>query len=187
MSTRTTSKTGWTMPSLGQDALWGAAAFEMPPMGTPGRDVLRGGDGVDGIMGFGGNDTIYGNGGNDAIMGNEGNDKLYGGAGADHFRFDTKLNAKTNVDRIMDFTPNEDVLELARSPFSKAGKAGSVLKESAFYVGKKAHDKDDRIIYDKKTGSLYYDKDGKGGAEQIKFATLYKKPIIAHDDFVIAY
>jgi Ca2+-binding RTX toxin-like protein len=188
MSTTTISRTGWTMPAVDErNTLWGAAAFALPPIGTPGNDVLKGDDGVNGIPGFGGNDTIYGYGNNDAIMGGAGNDRLYGGTGADHFRFDTKLNAKTNVDKIMDFKPNEDIIELARSPFSKAGKAGAVLKKAAFYAGTKAHDKDDRIIYDKKTGSLYYDQDGKGGATQIKFATIANKVTLAHDDFVISY
>ncbi|MBF9195111.1 calcium-binding protein [Microvirga sp. BT290] len=177
------------MPGVGekQDALWGAAALKPPPFGTPGNDVLKGDNGVNGIPGFGGNDTIYGYGSNDAIMGGAGNDKLYGGSGSDHFRFDTRLNAKTNVDKIMDFKPNEDIIELARSPFSKVGKAGAVLKEAAFYAGTKAHDKDDRIIYDKKTGSLYYDADGKGGTAQIKFATIANKVTLAYDDFVIAF
>ncbi|MFC1455228.1 M10 family metallopeptidase C-terminal domain-containing protein [Microvirga arabica] len=189
MSTRTTSRTGWTMPAVDEQntTLWGAAALAIPPIGTPGNDVLKGDSGVNGIPGFGGNDTIYGYGGNDAIMGGAGNDKLYGGAGSDHFRFDTRLNATTNVDKIMDFKSGVDVIELSRSIFGRAGKAGLELKEAAFYAGKKAHDKDDRIIYDKKTGSLYYDKDGIGGTAQIKFATIANKVKLVHDDFVIAY
>jgi Ca2+-binding RTX toxin-like protein len=184
MSTNTTLRTGWTMPAVDEaKALWGAAAFQLPPIGTPGNDVLKGDSAVNGIPGFGGNDTIYGYGGNDAIMGGAGNDKLYGGAGSDHFRFDTRLNAKTNVDKIMDFKSNADVIELYRGIFSKAGRG--VLKEVAFHLGAKAHDKDDRIIYDKKTGSLYYDKDGLGGTAQIKFAVLANKTTIAYDDFYI--
>ncbi|MFC5085778.1 M10 family metallopeptidase C-terminal domain-containing protein [Microvirga arabica] len=100
----------------------GAAAFALPPIGTPGNDVLKGDSGVNGIPGFGGNDTIYGYGGNDAIMGGAGNDRLYGGAGSDHFRFDTRLNAKTNVDKIMDFKSGVDVIELARSIFGRAAR-----------------------------------------------------------------
>jgi Ca2+-binding RTX toxin-like protein len=187
MSTRNTSKTGWSMPSVvqEQDALWGAASTSLPPIGTPGNDVLRGDDGINGFYGMGGNDTLYGYGGYDALAGGAGNDKLYGGRGNDNFIFESKLNAKTNVDRIMDFRSSEDdMISLSRSVFKKAGSFGG-LKEAAFYAGKKAHDKDDRIIYDKKTGSLYYDADGTGKTAQIKFATVYNKTTLTHDDFAI--
>ncbi|MBB3019865.1 Ca2+-binding RTX toxin-like protein [Microvirga lupini] len=186
MSTRNTSNGTWSMPSVGQDqdALWGAASTGLPPMGTPGNDVLRGDDGINGFYGMGGNDTIYGYGDYDAIAGGTGNDKLYGGAGKDNFIFESRLNAKTNVDRIMDFKAADDTISLSRSIFKKAGSYGG-LKEAAFYAGKKAHDKDDRIIYDKKTGSLYYDADGTGKIAQIKFAILNNKTKITHDDFAI--
>ncbi|MEE1656936.1 calcium-binding protein [Microvirga sp. CF3062] len=185
MSTKTTSKTNWTMPSLsqGQDALWGAAAYELPPMGTPKNDVLKGTNSLDGFYGQAGNDVIYGYGGGDVLAGGTGNDKIYGGAGKDTFFFDSKLNATTNVDKIMDFKAADDIMSLTRSIFKTISRGA--LKETAFYVGKKAHDEDDRIIYDKKTGSLFYDKDGAGGAAQIKFATLVNKTAITHMDFVI--
>jgi Ca2+-binding RTX toxin-like protein len=186
MSTKTTSTTAWTMSSLGQNALWSTAgAYELPPIGTTGNDVLRGDDGINGLYGDKGNDVLYGYGDYDAMVGGAGNDKLYGGAGNDNFIFLAKLNAKTNVDRIMDFSVAEDdMISLNRSIFKKAGSFGG-LKEKAFWAGKKAHDKDDRIIYDQKTGSLYYDADGTGKTAQIKFAILNNKVKITHDDFAI--
>ena len=187
MSGKNSQKTGWTFPSIGQDqdALWGAATAALPPMGTPRADVLKGTDGIDGFYGMGGNDIIYGYGGYDALAGGTGNDRLYGGKGNDNFIFESKLNAKTNVDRIMDFKSSEDdTISLSRSVFKKTGSYGA-LKEAAFYAGRKAHDKDDRIIYDKKTGSLYYDPDGTGSAAQIKFAILANKAAITHADFAI--
>ena len=54
----------------------------------------------------------------------------------------------------------------------KTGKLGS----DTFHKGKAAADAEDRVIYDSKTGALYYDPDGVGGASQIKFAVLSKKP-----------
>ena len=63
-------------------------------------------------------------------------------------------------------------------------KAGA-LKASMFYAGKKAHDKDDRVIYDKKTGSLYYDADGTGKSKAVKFATVKKGTFIDHHDFLV--
>jgi Ca2+-binding RTX toxin-like protein len=185
MSTKTTSKTSWTMPSLGQGqgALWGAAAYKPPPMGTPKNDVLKGTNSLDGFYGQAGNDVIYGYGGGDVLAGGTGNDKIYGGTGKDSFYFDSKLNATTNVDQIMDFKPADDIMSLTRSIFKTISRGP--MKEAAFYEGKKAHDKDDRIIYDKKTGALYYDKDGAGGTAQIKFATLVNKAAIDHMDFLI--
>jgi Ca2+-binding RTX toxin-like protein len=186
MSTKMISRTGWTLPSAGtgQDALWGAAAAALPPFGTPGSDILKGTSRMDGFYGQGGNDVIYGYGGNDAIAGGTGNDKLYGGTGQDTFLFTDKLNARTNVDRIMDFKAVDDMFSLARSAFSKIGRGP--LKEAAFHLVKKAHDADDRIVYDKATGTLYYDPDGTGAAAQIKFAILANKTTITHKDFVIA-
>jgi Ca2+-binding RTX toxin-like protein len=185
MSTKTNSQTNWAFPSTGQgqDALWGAAAMRLP-IGTPKNDVLRGDNGFNGIYAGPGNDIIYGLGGQDALAGGTGNDKIYGGKGTDTFFFETRLNARTNVDKIMDFKAADDIISLSRLIFKKAGPAGG-LQETAFHVGRKAHDADDRIIYDKKTGALYYDPDGNGRAAQIKFAILVNKTTITHDDFAI--
>ena len=185
MSTKINSKTSWAFPSTGQaqDALWGAAAMALPPIGTRGNDVLRGTNGMDGFYAGPGNDVIYGRGGQDAITGGTGNDRLYGGTGPDSFFFDAKLNARTNVDKIMDFKSVDDTLVLSRLIFKKLPAGG--LAETAFHVGKKAVDADDRIIYDKKTGALYYDPDGTGSAAKVKFAVLANKTTITHDDFAI--
>ena len=60
------------------------------------------------------------------------------------------------------------------------------LKKSSFWTGSKAHDKDDRIIYNKKAGDLYYDADGSGSRKAIKFADLDKNlKMTANDFFVI--
>jgi Ca2+-binding RTX toxin-like protein len=184
MSTRTNLKTGWTMPAVDeQTAFWGTAAYKLPPFGTPGNDVLRGDNGLNGIYGGPGRDTIYGLGGQDALAGGTGNDKLYGGKGQDNFIFDTKPNTTTNIDKIMDFKAVDDMISLASRHYKKISVGG--LKEEAFHLGKKAHDADDRIIYDKGTGSLYYDPDGTGSAARIKFAVLANKATISHIDIVI--
>jgi Ca2+-binding RTX toxin-like protein len=195
MSTKTNSETGWTFPSVsqGQDALWGnnPAAIALPPgydvkRGTNGANVLRGSDEkMDAIDGRGGNDTIYGYGNLDYIMGGLGNDRIYLGAEQDVVYFNTKLDARTNVDRVMDFKSGEDQIGLARSVFKKLG-SGFALKQSAFWTGKNAHDKDDRIIYDKATGSLYYDPDGTGSAAKIKFAILSNKAALSYKDLWVA-
>jgi Ca2+-binding RTX toxin-like protein len=113
-----------------------------------------------------------------------GNDRLYGGAGADTFFFDAKLNAKTNVDRVMDFDPNEDMISLSHHAFSKL-KIARTLKADAFHAGKKAHDASDRIIYDKGTGALYSDPDGTGSEARIKFAILANKALLTYKDLSV--
>jgi Ca2+-binding RTX toxin-like protein len=100
--------------------------------------------------------------------------------------FNSKLGA-SNVDTIADFRHDADILVLDDKIFSKIG---SKLDKGEFYAkagATKAHDKDDRIIYDSKTGKLYYDDDGnkKGGHDAVHFATLSTKPTIDHGDFGI--
>jgi serralysin len=68
--------------------------------------------------------------------------------------------------------------------FNGLGKATGKLKEKAFWLGTKAHDSSDRIIYDKPKGALYHDPDGTGKAPKVKFATI-NKVTLTHDDFWI--
>ena len=60
---------------------------------------------------------------------------------------------------------------------------------SLFYAkagATKAHDADDRLIYNKTTGNLYVDIDGKGGADAVLFAKLANHPSdFTHQDFLI--
>ncbi|MEE1656941.1 cadherin domain-containing protein [Microvirga sp. CF3062] len=153
---------------------------------------------ADRLEGHNANDVLYGQSGNDALLGNLGNDKLYGragkdvlngGDGQDIFVFDTKLSKaskvnKANQDKIVDFKVVDDTLHLAKSVFKKLDKKG-VLKASEFYQGTKAHDRDDNLIYNKKTGALYYDADGTGSQAQIQIATLTKNLKMTHKDFFV--
>jgi Ca2+-binding RTX toxin-like protein len=69
-------------------------------VGTPRRDVLRGGEGNDTIFGLGGNDEISGGGGNDEVCSGKGNDTLRGDGGDDKLeglRGDDRLNTKDHV------------------------------------------------------------------------------------------
>jgi Ca2+-binding RTX toxin-like protein len=49
------------------------------------------------------------------------------------------------------------------------------LKADAFHRGKVAADAEDRVIYDRATGGLFYDADGTGAARPIKFAVIANK------------
>ncbi|MGO4525036.1 cadherin domain-containing protein [Microvirga sp. 2MCAF35] len=158
--------------------------------GTAGADTLAGRGNNDVLVGLAGKDRLYGNNGNDKLSGGLGNDMLDGGAGQDIFVFDAKLsktnklNKKQNLDRISDFAVADDTIHLKKSVFSKISKKG-VLKKGEFYIGTKAHDRDDHVIYNKKTGALSYDADGTGAKEAIQFATLAKNLKLTNLDFFV--
>ncbi|MDF2811958.1 MAG: hypothetical protein K0S56_2989, partial [Microvirga sp.] len=159
--------------------------------GTPRADALSGASGNDAVLGLGGKDILRGNAGNDRLCGGRGNDRLTGGDGLDIFVFDTKLaksnaaNTKANLDKITDFSVSDDTIYLAKSVFKKIAKKG-VLSKSAFHKGSEAHDASDRIIYNKKTGALFYDQDGNGDAAQIQIASLSKNlKAISNADFFV--
>jgi serralysin len=131
--------------------------------------------------------TINGNAGSNVLNGKGGNDVLTGGAGRDSFVFDTKLNSRANVDQLPDFAVRDDTIRLENSVFRGIEKPG-YLASSAFRVtttSKLARDADDRIIYNEKTGYLYYDPDGIGGTGAVKFAQLDQGLKVKASDFYI--
>ncbi|ANY80768.1 hypothetical protein BB934_23150 [Microvirga ossetica] len=152
--------------------------------GMGGSDSLRGGGGVDLIDGGSGNDRIYGDSGNDALAGGLGRDTLYGGSGSDFFAFDVKPTNST-ADTIADFSVKYDTIILDKSIFKVAATSEGIMSSGAFWRGSKAHDADDRIIYDKSAGVLYYDPDGTGAKAAIQFAKLSKNLALTYKDFLI--
>ena len=154
--------------------------------GGNGSNILIGNEVANILKGLGGSDVLRGLDGDDKLYGGLGRDKLYGGSGADMFVFDTKPNAKTNQDAIQDFRVADDTLWISNSAFTRVGKDGD-LKASAFWANNtgKAHDKDDRIIYDKDSGVLYYDADGSGKGASVAFATISKKIALTYKDFLV--
>ncbi|MEE1656495.1 calcium-binding protein [Microvirga sp. CF3062] len=151
-------------------------------VGHAGKNMLKGMNGNDIIEGRGGNDQLDGGAGNDQLFGGQGNDKLTGAAGRDTFHFDTALGG--NVDKIVSFSAKDDRIALDRDIFTAL--SGSKLSTSAFYIGAKAKDAGDQIIYNKASGALYYDADGTGtSAAAIKFATLDKNLKLSASDFII--
>jgi Ca2+-binding RTX toxin-like protein len=170
--------------------------------GSLANDVFKGGALVDSFVGNAGNDKLYGGGGNDKLYGGTGNDYIWGGAGKDtlygntgkdFFVFDSfnaKTNKKTNVDAIKDFKVKDDSIYLDNAVFKALGKTGTLtkpakMKKDAFFIGSKAQDKEDRIIYDNKKGVLYYDADGSGKGAAVQIATLSKKLLMTEKDFFI--
>ncbi|WP_342151039.1 calcium-binding protein [Methylorubrum sp. SB2] len=126
--------------------------------------------------------SLVGNSGANVLDGGLGADVLTGGRGADTFVFATKLGAG-NVDRITDFAP-EDTIRLAKSLFSAL--APGELKAGEFKdIAKAKVDADDHILYDSRSGSLFYDADGSGKAAAVKFAVLDNKAALTHADFFV--
>jgi serralysin len=152
--------------------------------GTAAANRLTGEAGNDLLFGLGGADTLRGEAGNDKLYGGLGRDMLSGGTGKDIFVFDSKLNPTTDLDRILDFRVADDTIHLSKKIFSKIAKKGVVAKE-AFWVGDKAHDESDRLVYNKKTGALLYDPDGNGALKAVQFATLPKSLAPTHLDFFV--
>ena len=77
---------------------------------------MRGADGNDRLFGGLGADRLLGGTGNDLLSGGLGQDRLTGDAGADKFLFDARPGP-INADRIVDFTPGSDVIQLAAKVF----------------------------------------------------------------------
>ena len=183
------------LTGLGAGSLWLTGnEFGNTISGTAGANRLTGQDGNDVLMGYAGNDTLRGDTGNDTLHGGAGKDTLYGGAGKDTFVFDTKLNRKTNVDRIADFNVKDDTIFLdnalfkANKAFHAAIKKGTEakplkLKSGFLRVGDKAKDGNDYLVYNKKTGVLSYDADGSGAKAAVQIATLSKNLKLTHHDF----
>ncbi|MGO4706027.1 hypothetical protein AB4072_09665 [Microvirga sp. 2MCAF38] len=154
------------------------------------REKLIGNDGAHYLQGGADIDIFSGMGGNDTLGGGAGKDTLTGGMGKDAFLFNTKPNKKTNVDTITDFRSKDDDIWLDDAIFKGLGKAGTMespkkMAAKAFYTGPQAHDADDRIIFDKSKGVLYYDPDGIGPKVQVAIAKLPKKAMVAADFFVL--
>ena len=168
----------------GNDTVQGGAGNDLL-YGGSGNDRLNGGTLSDQLYGGRGRDTLSGGSGDDFLNGGSGRDVLKGGSGWDTFVFDTKL-ASSNVDTITDFNVEQDNFMLSSLVFNNIWLGD--LQDKQFYAAAGAaegHDKSDRIIYDTDTGSLYYDADGSGSRDAVKFAVVSGAPDLTSDDFII--
>lgn len=170
--------------------LTGSGSASISLTGNSLANVIKGNTGANKVNGNAGNDKLYGNAGNDKLYGSTGNDVLSGGTGKDAFVFHTKPNARTNLDKIVDFNPVDDTIWLDNAVFTKLGKVGStsqpaLLKPGYLALGTKAKDANDYLIYDKGTGKLFYDADGSGQGAAVHLATLSNKASVTFWDFQI--
>ncbi len=176
----------WATDDNGNFAKQTVAVWTVTHLGGPGKDTLHGDDGDNTLVGLGGRDKLYGGSGKDVLNGGASKDILNGGASDDAFVFDAKLK-KANVDHITDFTPSSDQIWLDSDIFKKLPLGE--LNEKSFYAGKNHGDakhSKDRIVYDTKSGELWYDKDGKGGVKAKPFGILETSPDDVHaSDFLV--
>ena len=125
---------------------------------------------------------VTGNAGTNVINGGGGMDVLTGGAGNDFFLFDS-ARAATNVDIITDFSVVNDTMRLENAIFT--GLAAGTLNADAFHIGTAAADAEDRIVYNKTTGALYFDSNGSAAGGMVQFAKVTAGLALANADFVV--
>jgi hypothetical protein len=183
----------------GNDTVRASATFVLPAhveqLVLTGANAINGtgnslannitGNGAPNVLnGSGGKDVLKGLGGSDRLVGGAGSDTLNGGAGNDSFLFNATLNASTNVDKITDFNPVNDTIRLENAVFTALTTTGTLVA-SAFRAAASANTASQRLLYDKASGSLFYDADGNGSIAKVKFAVLTTKPTITNTDFVV--
>nr|WP_281432965.1 M64 family metallopeptidase [Microvirga terrestris] len=153
--------------------------------GTQSANRLHGNSGKNTLKGQAGHDTIHGGGGNDT---------LWGEHGRDVFVFNSKLGThtsdrKVNFDRLTDFKVDDDTIWLDNAVFRKLGKGSEAkpvkLSHELLSVSGDAKERDDHIIYNRKTGVLSYDADGSGRGRMVEFAQLAKNLKLTSSDFFI--
>jgi Ca2+-binding RTX toxin-like protein len=164
-------------------SLTGATAIN--GIGNSLNNVITGNAAANNLSGDAGNDSLNGGVGIDTLVGGAGNDTLSGGIGADVFRFDSPLNAGTNLDSITDFSViQRDTIQLSIDIFT-AFTTPDTLAASAFVIGAAATTVNQRIIYNSATGILSYDSDGIGAINAIDFATLSVDLTLTNSHFSI--
>lgn len=159
----------------GRDQLKGQTGDDDISGGT-GADRLFGGDGSDGLEGGFGADTLAGGAGDDVLTGGAGRDLLTGGAGADIF-----VLTGADGDRITDFGA-ADTLVLGSLMFDPLG---SALTADELAFGTAAADGNDRLIYDRASGRLWFDADANGAGDALLLAVLTNRPDLAAGDFIL--
>jgi autotransporter-associated beta strand protein len=153
--------------------------------GTNYGDKITGDGKANHLLGETGKDILKGGAGNDTLDGGIDVDALWGGAGRDTFVFNHNYALYYPADKIKDFHHGDDKILLVAGEFEGFG---ATLDSGEFYAksgARKAHDKNDHIIYDTKSGKLFHDDDGKGGHDAVLFARLTNHAHLDAHDFLI--
>lgn len=148
--------------------------FADTQLGKAGNDRLDGGSG---------DDVLKGGKGNDALSGDDGFDTLRGGSGDDVFSFFFSSEfPPEGYDKIKDFKPGQD--HIALDDFDSFLPPG-YLDKAYFHKGKAAATADQVVIYDQKSGKIFYDADGNGAGGQFLLAKVTADTKLHADDFFV--
>jgi hypothetical protein len=150
--------------------------------GRGAKNRLAGGAGNDVLIGKRGRDTLLGGMGNDRLVGDEGRDVMLGGKGKDTFVLTSAREGSRET--IRDFRSADDTLIIMQDGFSRSLRAGK-LQANQFLLGTGAADSNNRFIYDRSKGALFFDPDGIGSVAQVQIAKLTNKAALSHADIVI--
>ena len=160
-----------TFTKGGRDKILGGAGDDILSGGVLG-DTVKGGAGRDLLFGEAGTDEMNGGKGNDRLIGGGGMDVMTGGLGQDSFIY---FNPNEGGDRITDFDPTQDAIELF-APVFKIDEFRDTIRANQFRVGREAKTRMQKFIYNKNRGVLSFDPDGSGSKDAIVLATLEGKP-----------
>jgi Ca2+-binding RTX toxin-like protein len=132
--------------------------------------------------------SLTGNNSANVLDGGAGNDILRGNGGNDIFSFSTSPGLVADPDIIRDFSAvagNSDSIRLDHHAFI-ALSAAPMLSAAEFKdLALGAKDGSDRILYDSTRGNLYYDADGSGSIQAVKFAHLDNHATLTNADFSV--
>lgn len=151
------------------------------------RDIFSGDDSITGSRS---EDYIRGFDGADELNGRRGQDTLRGDGDHDHFVFDTKLGARAAADHIADFGFEgvRDKIVLDRDIFEALGSGVERGEFRRVDDLDRNFQRDDHLIYNTKTDTLYYDADGRGeiGANPKVIAVFDTDVSLKFSDFLIS-
>lgn len=117
----------------GNDFLYGMSGNDTLSGGN-GNDHLNGGDGNDRLLGGNGHDYLNGGNGDDYLAGGTGSNTIITGAGRDTIAFTPSDIHDGSIDRVLDFDPNMDKLDLsAIRPLLSGGSENLSWSEMLFY------------------------------------------------------
>jgi serralysin len=155
----------------GKDTITGienltGSAFADKLTGSSAKNFISGGEGNDVMDGKSGADTLFGGGGNDTFIGGKGADFMYGGAGADTFIY----KAISDLGDTISSFDASDTLKFKGAAFG--GLKTGALKAGMFVAraDNVAQDGNDHFIFNTKDHTLWFDDDGKGGADPVMIA-----------------
>jgi serralysin len=175
-------------PTANDDILFGSEDDDRIS-GRAGDDYITGGSGDDRLFGNQGKDGLVGGTGDDILNGGANNDTLKGGEGDDLFLFGDCTpfsSAALGIDRINDFTVDEDSIGLRKATFTNicddfASVFGTVTDDVAAETSEAA------IVYNTSNGKLFYNNNGleSGFGDGGQFANIFGKPALSAESFTL--